>query len=150
MFGLERQCPGNACESSNHFKVIVCIRAAFDSAWSSAICGSMVSPNTPPLACGSSAGRCENPASEKIPRSGSAGNSTSVFRYVREIFSVAGFHSAPALEPQEDAEYWVTPIDPQMAERPAESKLRRIQQFHLEWLTIHEALPGHYVQAEHA
>jgi uncharacterized protein (DUF885 family) len=70
--------------------------------------------------------------------------------FLRGIFSVAGFHSAPALEPQSEAEYWVTPIDPKMADDQAESKLREYNNYTLRWLTIHEALPGHYVQAEHA
>lgn len=70
--------------------------------------------------------------------------------FMRGIFSVAGFHSAPPLEPHAEAEYWVTPIDPKMADDQAESKLREYNKFTLKWLTIHEALPGHYVQAEHA
>jgi Bacterial protein of unknown function (DUF885) len=70
--------------------------------------------------------------------------------FMRGIFSVAGFHSAPPLEPQAEAEYWVTPIDPKMTDGQAESKLREYNNFTLKWLTIHEALPGHYVQAEHA
>ncbi len=64
--------------------------------------------------------------------------------------SVAGFHGAPPLEPNAEAEYWVTPIDPSMPEAQAESKLREYNNYTLKWLTIHEALPGHYVQAEHA
>src|SRR5271154_2280317 len=32
--------------------------------------------------------------------------------FMRGIYSVAGFHSAPPLEPHAEAEYWVTPIDP--------------------------------------
>jgi uncharacterized protein (DUF885 family) len=70
--------------------------------------------------------------------------------FMRGIFSVAGFHSAPPLEPQAEAEYWVTPIEPKMTDEQAESKLREYNSFTLKWLTIHEALPGHYVQAEHA
>ncbi len=69
--------------------------------------------------------------------------------FERGIYSVAGFHSAPPLEPQAEAEYWVTPIDPQMPEEKAESKLREYNNFTLQWLSIHEALPGHYVQFEH-
>src|SRR6204780_3945922 len=65
------------------------------------------------------------------------------------IFSVAGSHSAPPLEPQAEAQYWVTPIDPQMPEAKAESKLREYNDFALQWLSIHEALPGHYIQFEH-
>jgi uncharacterized protein (DUF885 family) len=69
--------------------------------------------------------------------------------FMRGIYSVAGFHSAPPLEPQAEAEYWVTPIDPKMADDKAESKLREYNNYTLRWLTIHEALPGHYVQFEH-
>ncbi|MFY9804658.1 MAG: DUF885 domain-containing protein [Candidatus Acidiferrales bacterium] len=69
--------------------------------------------------------------------------------FERGIYSVAGFHSAPPLEPQAEAEYWVTPIDPKMPEAQAESKLREYNNFTLQWLSIHEALPGHYVQFEH-
>ncbi|HKS75533.1 MAG TPA: DUF885 domain-containing protein [Terriglobales bacterium] len=69
--------------------------------------------------------------------------------FMRGTFSVAGFHSAPPLEPQAEAEYWVTPIDPKMPEDKAESKLREYNNYTLKWLTIHEALPGHYIQFEH-
>jgi len=69
--------------------------------------------------------------------------------FMRGIYSVAGFHSAPPLEPQAEAEYWVTPIDPKMPDDKAESKLREYNNYTLKWLTIHEALPGHYVQFEH-
>jgi uncharacterized protein (DUF885 family) len=69
--------------------------------------------------------------------------------FMRGIYSVAGFHSAPPLEPQAEAEYWVTPIDPKMPDDKAESKLREYNNYTLRWLTIHEALPGHYVQFEH-
>jgi len=70
--------------------------------------------------------------------------------FMRGIFSVAGFHSAPPLDPNAEAQYWVTPIDPKTPEDRAESKLREYNNWVLKWLTIHEALPGHYVQAEHA
>jgi uncharacterized protein (DUF885 family) len=70
--------------------------------------------------------------------------------FMRGIFSVAGFHSAPALDPTAEAQYWVTPIDPKMSDDKAESKLREYNNWVLKWLTIHEALPGHYVQGEHA
>jgi uncharacterized protein (DUF885 family) len=69
--------------------------------------------------------------------------------FERGIYSVAGFHSAPPLEPQAEAQYWVTPIDPQMPEAKVESKLREYNDFTLQWLSIHEALPGHYIQFEH-
>jgi uncharacterized protein (DUF885 family) len=70
--------------------------------------------------------------------------------FERGIYSVAGFHGAPPLEPTAEAQYWVTPIDPKMPNDKAESKLREYNNYTLKWLTIHEALPGHYVQAEHA
>ena len=70
--------------------------------------------------------------------------------FMRGIYSVAGFHGAPPLEPNSEAQYWVTPIDPKMPEEKAESKLREYNNYTLKWLTIHEALPGHYIQAEHA
>ncbi len=70
--------------------------------------------------------------------------------FMRGIYSVAGFHGAPPLDPNADAQYWVTPIDSKIPEDKAESKLREYNNLVLKWLTIHEALPGHYVQAEHA
>ena len=69
--------------------------------------------------------------------------------FMRGAFSVAGFHSAPALEPQAEAEFWVTPIDPKTPDDKAESRLREYNNYTLKWLTIHEALPGHYIQFEH-
>jgi uncharacterized protein (DUF885 family) len=70
--------------------------------------------------------------------------------FLRGVYSVAGFHSAPALDPTEEAEYWVTPIDPSMPHDQAESKLREYNNWMLQYLTMHEALPGHYTQFEHA
>jgi len=69
--------------------------------------------------------------------------------FQRGIYSVAGFHSAPPLNPKAEAEYWVTPIEASVPEAKADSKLREYNDFALKWLTIHEALPGHYVQFEH-
>ncbi len=70
--------------------------------------------------------------------------------FMRGIYSVAGFHSAPPLDPSAEAQFWVTPIDPKTPDDKAESKLREYNNWVLKWLCIHEALPGHYVQAEHA
>jgi uncharacterized protein (DUF885 family) len=70
--------------------------------------------------------------------------------FMRGIYSVAGFHSAPPLEPHAEAEYWVTPIDPRAPAASTESRLREYNNFTLQWLSLHEGLPGHYVQAEHA
>ena len=70
--------------------------------------------------------------------------------FMRGIYSVAGFHSAPPLEPTAEAQYWVTPISSDTPEDQAESRLREYNNWTLKWLTIHEALPGHYIQFEHA
>jgi uncharacterized protein (DUF885 family) len=70
--------------------------------------------------------------------------------FLRGAYSVAGFHPAPALEPTAEAEYWVTPIDPKTPKEQAESKLREYNNWMLLYLTMHEALPGHYTQFEHA
>jgi uncharacterized protein (DUF885 family) len=70
--------------------------------------------------------------------------------FMRGIFSVAGFHGAPPLDPKAEAEFWVTPIDPKTPADRVESKLREYNNWVLKWLCIHEALPGHYIQAEHA
>jgi uncharacterized protein (DUF885 family) len=70
--------------------------------------------------------------------------------FMRGIYSVAGFHNAPPLEPTAEAQYWVTPIDPKTPKDKVESKLREYNNYALKWLSIHEAMPGHYVQFEHA
>jgi len=70
--------------------------------------------------------------------------------FMRGVYSVAGFHQAPPLEPEAEAEYWVTPIDPRAPQEKVESKLREYNNWVLKWLSIHEALPGHYIQFEHA
>jgi uncharacterized protein (DUF885 family) len=70
--------------------------------------------------------------------------------FERGVYSVAGFHPAPALEPSQEAEYWVTPIDPKASKEQSESKLREYNNWMLQYLTMHEALPGHYTQFEHA
>jgi len=70
--------------------------------------------------------------------------------FMRGVYSVGGFHSAPPLEPHAEAEYWVTPIDPAAPAAATESRLREYNKYTLEWLSLHEGLPGHYVQAEHA
>jgi len=70
--------------------------------------------------------------------------------FMRGIYSVAGFHNPPPLEPTAEAQYWVTPVAKNASDKAAESKLREYNNYALKWLTIHEALPGHYVQFEHA
>jgi uncharacterized protein (DUF885 family) len=70
--------------------------------------------------------------------------------FMRGIYSVAGFNPAPALEPQLGAFYWVTPIPKDWPKERIESKLRENNNYALQELTIHEAMPGHYVQFEYA
>jgi uncharacterized protein (DUF885 family) len=70
--------------------------------------------------------------------------------FMRGIYSVAGFNAAPALEPQLGAFYWVTPIPPNMPKASVDSKLREYNRYGLMQITIHEAMPGHYVQFEFA
>ncbi|HEY4362737.1 MAG TPA: DUF885 domain-containing protein [Bryobacteraceae bacterium] len=70
--------------------------------------------------------------------------------FMRGIYSVAGFDPAPALEPQLGAFYWVTPIPKTWSKEQVDSKLREYNNFGLQEITIHEAMPGHYVQFEYA
>ena len=70
--------------------------------------------------------------------------------FMRGIYSVGGFNPAPALEPQLGAFYWVTPIPANWPKERVESKLREYNFYKLKLLTIHEAMPGHYVQFEFA
>ena len=70
--------------------------------------------------------------------------------FMRGIYSVAGFNAAPALEPQLGAFYWVTPIPADMPKARVESKLREYNRYGMMEITIHEAMPGHYVQFEFA
>ena len=70
--------------------------------------------------------------------------------FMRGIYGVGGFSSAPILEPKLGAFYWITPFTPDMSKERIESKLREYNRYGLEILTIHEAMPGHYVQAEYA
>jgi uncharacterized protein (DUF885 family) len=68
--------------------------------------------------------------------------------FMRGIYAVAGFNAAPALEPQLGAFYWVTPIPANWTKDRIESKLREYNYYGLQEITIHEAMPGHYVQLE--
>jgi uncharacterized protein (DUF885 family) len=70
--------------------------------------------------------------------------------FMRGVYSVGGFDPAPALEPQLGAFYWVTPIPAGWPKARVESKLREYNYYGLRLLTIHEAMPGHYVQFEFA
>ena len=70
--------------------------------------------------------------------------------FMRGIYAVGGFNPAPALEPQLGAFYWITPIPPEWPRPRIESKLREYNFYKLKLLTLHEAIPGHYVQFEYA
>jgi uncharacterized protein (DUF885 family) len=68
--------------------------------------------------------------------------------FMRGIYAVGGFNPAPALEPELGAFYWVTPIPANWPKARIESKLREYNTYGLMQLTIHEAMPGHWVQFE--
>jgi uncharacterized protein (DUF885 family) len=70
--------------------------------------------------------------------------------FMRGIYGVGGFNPAPPLEPQLGAFYWITPIPKNWPPARIESKLREYNNYGLQELTIHEAMPGHYVQLEYA
>lgn len=82
-----------------------------------------------------------------------AGNNLEVIptpEFMRGVYGVGGFSPAPVLEPKLGAFYWITPFTPDMSAERVESKLREYNTWGLKILTIHEAMPGHYVQAEYA
>ncbi len=68
--------------------------------------------------------------------------------FMRGIYSVGGFSPAPVLHPELRASYWLTPIPANWPAERVESKLREYNSEGLALLTIHEAMPGHYVQFE--
>jgi uncharacterized protein (DUF885 family) len=70
--------------------------------------------------------------------------------FMRGVYGVGGFNAAPALEPQLGAFYWVTPIPANWPPQRVDSKLREYNRYGMQELTIHEAMPGHYVQLEYA
>jgi hypothetical protein len=70
--------------------------------------------------------------------------------FMRGVYGVGGAVPAPPLEPKLGAFYWVTPIPATWTADRKESKLREYNFYKLKLLTIHEAMPGHYMQAEFA
>jgi uncharacterized protein (DUF885 family) len=70
--------------------------------------------------------------------------------FMRGLYSVGGFNSAPALEPKLGAFFWVTPIPSEWPQPRIDSKLREYNESGMQHLTVHEAMPGHYVQGEYA
>jgi len=69
--------------------------------------------------------------------------------FMRGIYAVGGFNPAPALQPQLGAFYWLTPFTGSMDSARVQSKLREYNYYGLKILTIHEAIPGHYLQFEY-
>jgi len=70
--------------------------------------------------------------------------------FLRSVLGVAAFDGAPPLEPKLGAFYYITPMPPEWAAEKVEKKLREYNRYMFELLTIHEAMPGHYVQFERA
>ncbi len=70
--------------------------------------------------------------------------------FMRGVYGVGGFNAAPALEPKLGAFFWVTPIPSTWPQARVDSKLREYNESGMQHLTVHEAMPGHYVQAEYA
>jgi uncharacterized protein (DUF885 family) len=70
--------------------------------------------------------------------------------FMRGIYGVGGFNAAPALEPKLGAFFWVTPIPTTWPQARIDSKLREYNESGMQHLTVHEAMPGHYVQGEYA
>jgi uncharacterized protein (DUF885 family) len=68
--------------------------------------------------------------------------------------AVAFFNPPPAFEPHLKKSYWISSIprtgDPEKDGARADSYLREYNDYGLQSLTIHEALPGHYVQFYYA
>jgi uncharacterized protein (DUF885 family) len=70
--------------------------------------------------------------------------------FMRGLYGVGGFNPAPALEPKLGAFFWVTPIPSDWPQPRVDSKLREYNDSGMQHLTVHEAMPGHYVQGEYA
>lgn len=70
--------------------------------------------------------------------------------FQRAAYPVGGFNPAPPLQPSLEAQYWLTPIPADWPADRADSKLREYNLYGLKLLTIHEAMPGHYVQFQYA
>jgi uncharacterized protein (DUF885 family) len=70
--------------------------------------------------------------------------------FMRGVYGVGGFNSSPAWEPKLGAFFWVTPIPSTWPQTRIDSKLREYNDSGMQHLTVHEAMPGHYVQGEYA
>jgi uncharacterized protein (DUF885 family) len=70
--------------------------------------------------------------------------------YWRGIFIVGGFNPPPALEPRLGALYWVTPIPHDWPTARSDAQLREYNSSALQLMSMNEAMPGHFVQFQHA
>jgi uncharacterized protein (DUF885 family) len=70
--------------------------------------------------------------------------------FLRSLLGVAAFDGAPPLQPSLGAFFYVTPFPRDWSKEKVESKLREYNRWTMQILTIHEAMPGHYVQFEKA
>lgn len=70
--------------------------------------------------------------------------------FLRAIDANGGFQPSPALEPQLNAFYWITPIPPDLPREQAEAKLREYNFYRLKLLALRTAVPGRYSQMEAA
>ncbi len=70
--------------------------------------------------------------------------------FMRSQLGVAAFDGAPPLEPEAGAFYYVTPFPADWPAAKVDAKLREYNKYMLMLITIHEAMPGHYVQFERA
>ena len=70
--------------------------------------------------------------------------------FLRSQLGVAAFDGAPPLQPELGAFYYVTPFPKDWPAQKIEAKLREYNRYMLMLITIHEAMPGHYVQFESA
>jgi len=68
--------------------------------------------------------------------------------FMRGVYGVGGFNSAPPLQPELGAFYWVTPIPKTWPKARIDLKLREYNEYGIQQLTIHEAMPGHWLQQE--
>jgi uncharacterized protein (DUF885 family) len=68
--------------------------------------------------------------------------------FLRAQLAVAAFQGAPPLTPSAGAFYYVTPIPADWPASKVEGKLRENNRWLLDLISVHEAMPGHYVQFE--
>jgi uncharacterized protein (DUF885 family) len=69
---------------------------------------------------------------------------------MRSSYGVGGAVFAPALQPDLQSFYWVTPVPKEWSNADAEAKLREYNRYKMLTLSIHEGIPGHIVQGDYA